>query len=133
MESLVLNIMTIPVSIVPYRRAVTLVRSEKAIVIESYPDTLIRSASFSMQIPSVIQCTHSDYIPKKYVKVLPFTRKNVYLRDHGRCQYCGHKVGLNSPGNYGFSGKHQLLSIKLNGAHITLCHFAMRVWIGLDE
>mgnify|MGYP001224177196 CR=1 FL=1 len=96
MESLVLNLMAIPVSIVPSIRAVTLVMSQKAVVLESYPDTFMRSASFSMQIPSVIQCTQSSYIPKKYVKILPFTRKNVYIRDQGRCQYCGRKVGLNA-------------------------------------
>jgi 5-methylcytosine-specific restriction endonuclease McrA len=96
MESLVLNTMAIPVSIVPYRRALTLVVAQKAIVLESYPDTLIRASSFSMQIPSVIQCTHSDYFPRKFVNILPFTRKNVYIRDGGKCQYCGHKVGLSS-------------------------------------
>jgi 5-methylcytosine-specific restriction endonuclease McrA len=96
MESLVLNLMAIPVSIVPYRRAVTLVVSNKAVVLESYPDMRFRSASVDMLIPSVIQCTQSDYIPKRYVKILPFTRKNVYIRDQGHCQYCGRKVGLNS-------------------------------------
>jgi 5-methylcytosine-specific restriction endonuclease McrA len=88
--------MAIPVSIIHYRRAITLVVSEKAVVLESYPGTIITSTSVSMPIPSVIQCTHSSYIPKKYVNILPFTRKNVYIRDQGRCQYCGKKVGLNT-------------------------------------
>jgi 5-methylcytosine-specific restriction endonuclease McrA len=96
MESLVLNYSSIPVSIVPCRRAVTLVMSEKAVVLESYPDIFMRSSSTVMPMPSVIQCTSSKYFPKKYVSILPFTRKNVYIRDHGCCQYCGHKVGLSS-------------------------------------
>jgi 5-methylcytosine-specific restriction endonuclease McrA len=96
MESLILNLMAIPVSIVPYRRALTLVVSNKAIVLESYSNTRVKAASIDMPIPSVIQCTRSTFIPKRYVNILPFTRKNVYIRDQGLCQYCGRKVGLNS-------------------------------------
>lgn len=95
MESLVLNTGSVPISIVPYRRALTLVMAQKAIVLETYPGTQIRSAFLNMQIPSVIQCTQSNYFPKEYVSVLPFTRQNVYTRDQGRCQYCGKKVSLN--------------------------------------
>jgi 5-methylcytosine-specific restriction endonuclease McrA len=103
----------IPVSIVSFRRALTLVNSDKAIVLENYPNTLIKSSGFhanlispgyninrslnsviEMPIPSVIQCTKSTYMPKKFTKILPFNRKNVYIRDNGRCQYCNKKVSL---------------------------------------
>ena len=40
----------------------------------------------------------------------------------------GNHDNIGDPKNYGFSQKHNLLQIKLNGAHITLCHYALRVW-----
>jgi 5-methylcytosine-specific restriction endonuclease McrA len=110
-KTLVLNRAGTPVSIVKSRRAIGLVNSRKAIVRAVYENTLFRSAgssgytagiarstntAISMPIPSVIQCTESTYIPKKYTKVLPFTRQNVYIRDYGHCMYCGCKVSLNS-------------------------------------
>lgn len=96
MESLVLNNGAIPVSIVPCMRAVRLILAEKAIVLENYPDTTIRSARIEMPVPSVIQCMHSTYTPRRFVNILPFSRKNVYIRDQGKCQYCGKKVGLSN-------------------------------------
>jgi len=35
---------------------------------------------------------------------------------------------IGEPGNYGFSSKHPLLNISIDGTPITLCHYAMRVW-----
>jgi len=112
-KTLVLNKGGTPVSIVNSRRAVTLVNSDKAVVMAIYDGTLIRSSGsslgvdcewlrkstnsvISMPIPAVIKCTKSDYFPKKYTNVLPFTRQNVYIRDHGCCMYCGKKVSLSS-------------------------------------
>jgi 5-methylcytosine-specific restriction endonuclease McrA len=94
MESLVLNTYSTPVSIVPSLRAISLVVTEKAIALVNYEGTVFRSERLTIPIPSVIQCTHSHYIPKKYVSILPFTRKNVYIRDQGHCMYCGKKVSL---------------------------------------
>jgi len=109
METLVLNKCTVPVSVIPSRRATTLVTSNKAIILQTYEDTWMRSSGsiiynpilmkshnsvISMMVPSVIQCTDSDFMPRKYTNILPFNRKNVYLRDHGQCCYCGKKVSL---------------------------------------
>lgn len=112
-NTLVLNKGGTPVSIVKSRRAITLVNSQKAVVMAVYQGTLIRSSGpgvdmgcewltkshntvISMPIPAVIRCTKSEHVPKRYTNVLPFTRKNVYLRDHGCCMYCGKKVSINT-------------------------------------
>ena len=109
-KTLVLNKQGIPVSIIRARRALSLISSNKAIMLAGYDGTLIRSsgsidmggitqsvnAVICMPIPSVIQCVHSDYIPKKYTNILPFTRQNVFIRDGGCCQYCGKKVSISS-------------------------------------
>jgi 5-methylcytosine-specific restriction endonuclease McrA len=95
METLVLNIGLIPVSVVPIRRAVSLIASDKAVAMASYEGTGYRSAEgLFIPFPSVIKCTKSTYIPKHFTNVLPFNRKNVYIRDHGCCMYCGKKVSL---------------------------------------
>jgi len=109
-KTLQLTAAGIPTAIVSCKRAINLVSTEKAIVRAYYDETLIHSSPafvmmnswlkksenemLVMSIPSVIQCTKSEYEPKKYTKVLKFNRKNVYIRDGGICQYCGKKVAL---------------------------------------
>jgi calcineurin-like phosphoesterase family protein len=39
-----------------------------------------------------------------------------------------HDGNIGSPGNFGFASKHKMLEVKIEGCHMTLCHFAMRVW-----
>jgi 5-methylcytosine-specific restriction endonuclease McrA len=94
MQTLVLNIALTPVSIVPVRRAITLISSDKAIAVANYDDQFYRSSRLVMPVPSVIKCIKSDYIPRHYTNVWPFNRKNVYIRDNGCCMYCGKKVSL---------------------------------------
>ena len=110
LETLKLNIAAIPIGIVPYRKVLNKVWTGQAIVLENYEGTCIRFSGYcplvipgcvttnkgiEMPIPSVIQYTHTDYMPK-FTRTLPFNRKNVYLRDGGRCLYCGKKVSLGS-------------------------------------
>ena len=40
----------------------------------------------------------------------------------------GNHDEIGQPENYGFAGKHQLLTVKINGIYITMCHYAMRIW-----
>jgi 5-methylcytosine-specific restriction endonuclease McrA len=95
-ESLVLNAAGLPVSVVSWQRAISLYFAEKAVILAEYEDQLIRSLHFTMHIPAVIQCVKSHYRPKFFVRELPFSRRNVYIRDRGMCMYCGKKVSLSS-------------------------------------
>lgn len=95
MESLVLNAAAVPVSVVPVKRALTLIVLNKAIALENY-EGVARAEMVSIPLPSVIQCIHSGFMPKRYTKILPFSRKNVYIRDGGCCMYCGKKVSIHS-------------------------------------
>ena len=54
-------------------------------VIEEY-DRVIRGICFVLRLPAVIRLTH--YI-KRRNPGLKFSRQNLYLRDGGKCQYCG--------------------------------------------
>lgn len=95
MDTLVLNCGSVPVSVVPHRRAIVLVECKGAVPLETYERTYSISNETKL-IPSVIQCVHSKYIPKNYTNVLPFNRRNVYIRDAGHCMYCGKKVSLSN-------------------------------------
>jgi 5-methylcytosine-specific restriction endonuclease McrA len=48
----------------------------------------VRSVNFEIQGPRVIRLLHYDLFPKSVVK---FNRRNIFLRDENRCQYCGQK------------------------------------------
>ncbi len=84
---LVLNATFVPISICSWKRAVKLVYKRKASVVEEGRAKI-----------------HSQFILPLIVKLinyvsLPFngmvlSRKNVYLRDNHRCQYCGKNGNL---------------------------------------
>lgn len=46
----------------------------------------IRAVNFEIQVPRIIRLTQYDRVPRNTVK---FNRRNVFLRDGHRCQYCG--------------------------------------------
>lgn len=46
----------------------------------------IQTVNFRIQVPRVIRLLTYDRVPKNPVK---FNRKNIFLRDGHRCQYCG--------------------------------------------
>lgn len=48
----------------------------------------IRSVNFDIQVPRVIRLVSYDRLPKNTVK---FNRRNIFLRDGHRCQYCGNR------------------------------------------
>jgi len=51
-------------------------------------DDWIRAVNFEIQVPRVIRLLRYDLFPKNVVK---FNRRNIFLRDENRCQYCGHR------------------------------------------
>lgn len=46
----------------------------------------IRAVHFEIQVPRVVRLLRYDRLPRNTVK---FNRRNVFLRDGHRCQYCG--------------------------------------------
>ncbi len=98
METLVLNAYYEPVARVPWTRAITLLYETKQAELENrpyelkvelvktYEDRRVRSAYEDWAMPSVIRWLKMTPNRKKAVK---FTRENVFLRDNGKCQYCG--------------------------------------------
>jgi 5-methylcytosine-specific restriction endonuclease McrA len=75
-----------PLSTIPWDRAIKAVVEETHSVVAEY-DTVVRSPSTQMKIPSVLALREYQPVPGH----VAFTRFNVFLRDLFRCQYCGEK------------------------------------------
>ena len=80
-----------PLGLIPWEKAITLVYSGKVKILSEYTEE-IRSPSTRMRIPSVVVFHNSR---RNRVKSVRFSRKNVWIRDEGRCQYCANHVSIN--------------------------------------
>lgn len=92
METLVLNAAYQPINRVAWQIAFGMVFTGRAELVEPYEDRLVRSVREAFPMPSIIRCARmATYVFQRGVR---FNRRNVYLRDKGLCQYCGHQVTL---------------------------------------
>lgn len=53
-------------------------------------DDWIQSVNFAILVPRVVRLLRYERLPRNVVK---FNRRNIFLRDENRCQYCGRKFG----------------------------------------
>ncbi|HEY7857581.1 MAG TPA: HNH endonuclease [Candidatus Nanopelagicales bacterium] len=84
-RTLVLNASFEPLTVVDVGRAVVLVLTEKATVVE-HGDGVLRSPSTTLRVPSVIRLTRYVRIP--FRAGVPVTNHGVLARDNHRCVYC---------------------------------------------
>jgi len=89
MDTLVLSQSYEPVARVTWQRAITLLWEGKVEVVEEYADRIVRSVTLEIKVPSIIRFLRGMRSGKRAIK---FSRENVYMRDGGRCQYCGNNV-----------------------------------------
>ncbi len=85
-KALVLNATMEPLCVVPARRAVVLVLSAKADVIETNGHRF-RSAELDLAAPSVVRLR--SYVRVPYRRRAALSRRGVFIRDGHLCQYCG--------------------------------------------
>ncbi|WP_044241901.1 HNH endonuclease [Chondromyces apiculatus] len=83
--TLMLTPWMVPHQIIPWQDAVTLSFLGKVDVLETYDDE-IRSPSLTIRAPAVVRLKRTPGHIKRGVK---FSRRNVFVRDDFRCQYCG--------------------------------------------
>ena len=102
-QTLLLNATFEPLKVVHWQKAITLWFQGKVEVISVY-DREVRSVSFNIKLPSVIRLLRHIRIKRQFDYV-PFSRANIYARDHSTCQYCGHTFGTNdlTQMTFGFS------------------------------
>jgi len=79
---LVLNATHVPINICNWKRAIKLIYKGKASVMNSNGYKI----NGEIDMPIVVKLI--NYIPMPYSEIV-LTRRNVYLRDNFRCQYCG--------------------------------------------
>lgn len=84
---LVLNSSYEAINICSARRAIIMLLSEKADLVEQSDDP-IRSFHVRMPLPEVIRLRRFIHLP---YRPIPFCRKNILLRDGCQCQYCGER------------------------------------------
>ena len=88
--TLILNASYLPLGICNSKRAICLYFLNKVDILMNY-DHHIHSPSMQMKVPSVIKL-------RKYVSFnsldIVLNRKNLLMRDHSSCQYCGSKSNL---------------------------------------
>jgi 5-methylcytosine-specific restriction endonuclease McrA len=85
---LVINAAYEPVSIQPVRYALSMMVKSKAVMVEDL-DVEIRPG---LRVPSVIRLEFNAEEDKYRHSRMPrkmLSRKNIYIRDHFKCQYCG--------------------------------------------
>ena len=86
-QTLLLNATWEPLKVVHWQKALTLWCQGKVEVVASY-DREVRSVSLSFRLPSVIRLLRRIRI-RRAIDDVPFSRANIYARDHCTCQYCG--------------------------------------------
>ena len=87
-RTLLLNTTFEPISVLSWKKAVTLIYLGKVEVLKEY-DREIRGVSISIRQPAVIRLL--TLVRSNHAKV-KFSRRNVFLRDDHTCQYCGEKL-----------------------------------------
>lgn len=91
--TLLLNADGLPVSYIPlstltWEEAIKYMVLDKADVLMFHDNWIVHSANWETPVPSVMMLR--EYMKPK--TVVRFSRSNIYLRDNGKCQYCGTPV-----------------------------------------
>lgn len=88
-RALVLNASFEPLGVVSGRRAVVLVLGDKAEVVHD-TGLVLHSERTAVAVPSVIRLR--QYVRVPHQRRAALNRRAVFLRDGGRCQYCGRRA-----------------------------------------
>ena len=87
-QTIVLNSDYTYVNTISWKRAVTLVVKEKVEVVKVGDAEVCNSdRTFTIQLPLVVRLI--NFVRTIYKNKVPFSRRNVFIRDGYRCQYCG--------------------------------------------
>jgi 5-methylcytosine-specific restriction endonuclease McrA len=94
-EVLVLNKANMPINVYrTWKPAVLKLENKRAEVVATYPGRMLNTWKEGMEAPAIIRLLYFLTAPGKASRKVPYSRKNIWLRDNGRCQYCGKSVSL---------------------------------------
>ena len=86
-RTLILDVTGQPVEVVDWQKAILLVLTNKAVVVDEYDNVLVRSASEAYKLPSILRLMSKSKKEKK----VNFHRRAIFYRDNFCCGYCGDK------------------------------------------
>jgi len=86
-QVLLLNLTYEPLRVISWRRAVRLLTLGKVEVVEE-SEMEVRSVTFVIRLPSVVRLLR---LVRRRNRPVQFSRRNIYVRDDFRCQYCGRR------------------------------------------
>jgi len=89
---LVLNSQYMPVNTVSWQKAISWVASGRAVIEDVYEGLFLHSPSITFPLPSIIRFV--TRMVKYFHKGVSFNRRNIWIRDKGKCQYCGKKTPI---------------------------------------
>jgi 5-methylcytosine-specific restriction endonuclease McrA len=97
-RTLVLNANFLPLGLISWKRAITLSilhqedSNSGVSIIDNYQDDYITdSKGRRYDVPAVVRSI--KFIKQKQKKI-PFSRKNIFIRDQMQCQYCGKRFPI---------------------------------------
>ena len=93
MDVLVLSHSWQPLRRVSWQQAFGWVYAGRAEVVRHYEGRVVRSARQEWPVPAIVRFVRATARLFRQVGVR-FNRRAVYIRDKGRCQYCGRRLGL---------------------------------------
>lgn len=88
-HALVLNASFEPLNIVSWQRALQLLFQGKVEVLHE-SDRHVHTVRVTIRVPSVLRLLNYVQAGKKR-QLVRFSRPNVFIRDHYKCQYCGRR------------------------------------------
>lgn len=93
MSTLLLNadmqpVSLLPLSIVDWQEAIRYLVLDKVEVLEWHEEWVVHSARWSTRVPAVIML--KEY--QKPKSTMRLSKRNIFLRDEYKCQYCGDEV-----------------------------------------
>ena len=92
-DTLVLDCNWKPQDFCHWTTAIKLWYEDRAIIVKSDEKIKLHSPSITIGMPRVISVKNSWSRRKR--EAIPLSRRNVYLRDNGECQYCGFPLSIN--------------------------------------
>lgn len=78
----------LPLSVISWEEAIRYLCLDKVSVMTWYEDWVVRSVNWETRVPAVVMLTEYQK-PKQTVRL---SKRNIFLRDNHKCQYCGTKV-----------------------------------------
>jgi len=85
-DTLVLDMSGTPIGFVSWQRAVKLYWEDRAVIVDDDANRILHSPSFEMNMPTVIRA--KNWVQRRKKERVPFSRRNIAIRDNSRCQYC---------------------------------------------